>query len=93
MIFLLNEILGKPVSCNETAEFKISIISSDLRSGSGILANLENSSTILLKSLVCRTITSVMLDRVSPSVSSKGINFRFILSADSLIGVSGFLIS
>ena len=92
-MFLLNKISGKPDSCSEIAEFTTLMLSSDCFSGSGILANFENSSTIRLRSLVCLTITSVILASVSPSLSTRGMNFRFILSADNLIGVSGFLIS
>ena len=67
--------------------------SSFLRFNSGILANLENSSTILRISSVCRVITSTICLRVFESSLSNGLNFFLILSADNCIGVRGFFIS
>ena len=61
--------------------------------GSGILANLENSSTILRKSFVWRIITSHNCERFLSSSANIGEYLRFNRSADNCMGVSGFFIS
>ena len=75
-IFNSNITSGCPDSCNVTAAAKTSFKFSDFFTNSGILANLENSSTIRRKSLVCRIITSVICSSWPLSAPSCGANFR-----------------
>ncbi len=83
---------GWPFSCKSTAPRSSAARSVSRRSGSGIRAKRENSSTIRRRSLVWRTITSVYCSRSSGS-RTWAANLRLMRSADSWIGVSGFLIS
>ena len=57
----LKVIFGCPLSCSSTVSLITPPNSVGLRSGSGILANSENSSTIRLNSSVWRTIILVIL--------------------------------
>jgi hypothetical protein len=63
--------------------------------GFGIRAKRENSSTIRLMSSTCRTMVSVHWSKICLSLASVMSlpNLRRMRSAESWIGVSGFLIS
>ena len=65
---------------------------SNLISASGILANDENSSTSFPISSTCLDIVLVSKD-ISSFEKLLSLNFFSILSADNLIGVSGFFTS
>ena len=79
--------------CSTTASRSRAAMSVSSRSGSGIRAKRLNSSTIRRRSLVWRTITSAYCSRASRWSPTSGPNLRHIRSAESWIGVSGFLIS
>jgi hypothetical protein len=85
---------GCPACCSVTASRTSCTASSARVSGSGMRANLENSSTIRRRSLVWRTTTSVICASDAASSSDSCLpNLRLMRSAESWIGVSGFLIS
>ena len=84
---------GWPTRIRNTACRTVSATSSPSITGLGIRANRENSSTILLMSSTCRTIVSVHCSNTALSSVITLPNLRRRRSAESWIGVSGFLIS
>src|SRR5665213_1888440 len=66
---------------------------SSFSTGAGMRAKDENSSTILPISPTCRIMVSVQIAKVSGSLRISFVYLRFKRSAESWIGVSGFLIS
>src|SRR5579871_1870590 len=88
-----NVIAGWATRCRNTACCSSSCAISGRMTGDGIRANEENSSTIRPISPTCRMIVSVHCSKTSRSVSTSFAYLRLSRSAESWMGVSGFLIS
>ena len=86
-------ISGVAVRCRKAAWRTISPRSSSLITGAGMRAKDENSSTMRPMSPTWRMIVSVQMVKVSGSLLISLRYLRFSRSAESWIGVSGFLIS
>ncbi len=86
-------ISGWPTFIRNTACRTVSATSSPSITGLGMRAKRENSSTIRRMSSTCRTIVSVHCSNTALSSVMTLPNLRRMRSAESWIGVSGFLIS
>ena len=82
-----------PTRCRNTAWRTVSATSSAAMTGFGMRANFENSSTMRLMSSTWRTIVSVHCSNTARSSVMTLPYLRRSRSAESWIGVSGFLIS
>ena len=84
---------GWPTRIRNTTWRTVSARSSDVITGLGIRAKRENSSTMRLMSSTCRTMVSVHCTNTAGSSTITALYLRRRRSAESWIGVSGFLIS
>ena len=84
---------GLAFCCRNTVRRAISTRSQSLSTGDGMRANEENSSIIPPISSTCRMIVSIQALNICGSFLISAKYFRRKRSADSWIGVSGFLIS
>ena len=92
-ISVVQAIFGRAVFCNISASRAMRPTSSRLICGCGMRAKAENSSTMRPISPTWRIMVSAHCAKVSGSETISRVKRRFRRSAESWIGVSGFLIS